>query len=93
MLFGQGTSQGRNACAHHVHGVACGRQALQGQLDADRQTAQGLELGLVGFEFCMRGQLAMHQQKRNFFKLAHFGNVQNVIAAVVQIVAGLAHGA
>jgi hypothetical protein len=35
----------------------------------------------------------MHKQVRDFFKLALLGHIQNVIAAIVQIIAGAADGA
>lgn len=89
----QCAAQGRDASAHHVHGVAGGWQLFQRSLHAARQSAQGLELGSVGLEFGLCGQLAMYQQMGDLFEFTDLGNVQNVVAPVVQIVAGLAHGA
>ncbi len=51
------------------------------------------ELGLVGGEFSLRRQLFMHEQIRDFFELAVARDVENVVAAVMQIVAGLANRA
>jgi hypothetical protein len=50
-------------------------------------------LVLVAFQFRGGGQFAMHQQVGDFFKLAGVGDVEDVVAAIVQVVAGLADGA
>lgn len=89
----QRAAQGGDTGAHHVHGMAGGGQLFQRSLYAAGQAAQSLELGFVGLEFGLCGQLAMYQQMGDLFKLADLGNVQDVVAAVVQVVAGLSHGA
>jgi len=73
--------------------VAGGGQLLQRLLHTHRQAAQGLELGLVGTQFGACGQLAVHQQVGDFFELADLGNVEDVVAPVVQVVARAAYGA
>ncbi|MNO94732.1 hypothetical protein D3C76_863590 [compost metagenome] len=93
VLLRRQTPQHRDGGAHHVHGVGGGGQLLQGGPDPGGQAAQGLELGLVGGELGHIGQMAVHQQVGNLFKLAAGGHVQDVVATVVQIVAGEAHGA
>ena len=57
------------------------------------QTAQAKQAGLVRGQLRSVGQLAVDQQVRDFFKLAVRGQVGDVVAAIVQIVAALAHGA
>ena len=89
----QRAAQGGDTGAHHVHGMAGGGQLFQRSLHAAGQAAQSLELGFVGPEFGVGGQLAVYQQVGNLLKLADLGNVQNVVAAVVQVVAVPAHGA
>ncbi len=78
------------AGTHHVHRMRRSGQAFQRHLDVGGQTAQCLQLGFVGFQFRHGRQLAMHQQVRNFFEFARVGDIENVIAAIMQIVAGLA---
>ncbi len=62
-------------------------------LDVGGQAAQGLEPGLVGGQLGPVGQLAVHQQVSDFFELAGGGEVEDVVAAVVQVVAGAADSA
>jgi hypothetical protein len=93
VLLGQHAAQGRDPGAHHVHGVAAGRELLQRVLHAGGQAAQGLELGLVGLELGARGQLAVYQQVGDFLEFADLGDVQDVVAPVVQVVAAATHGA
>ena len=57
------------------------------------QIAQGFEFGFVGGQLVFVGQMAMHQQMRHFFKFAVFGQIDDVVATVAQIVAVFAHGA
>ncbi|MCY1225688.1 hypothetical protein D9M72_378910 [compost metagenome] len=92
LLQGQAAQHG-NCGAHHVHRVGGRRQLLQGGLDAGRQAAQGLQLGLVAGQFGDVRQLAVHQQVGDFLEFAGGGEVENVIAAVMQVVTGTANGA
>ena len=48
---------------------------------------------LVGGEFRAIRQLFVNQQMRDFFEFALGGDVEDVVAAVMQIIAGLADGA
>ena len=93
LLFRQGAAKGTDRRAHHVHRVRCGRQRFQHLTHAGRDAAQRLELGLVGAQFRRVGQPAINQQVGDLLELAGFGHVQDVVAAVVQVVAGAAHGA
>jgi hypothetical protein len=58
-----------------------------------REAAQRFQLGLVAFQFGGGRQFAVHQQVGDFLELAGVGHVQNVVAAVVQVIAGFADGA
>ena len=93
IFFRQRTPQGGDAGAHHVHRMRRGGQRFQHLFDAGGQAAQGFQLGFVGAQFRASGQFAVHQQIGDFLKLAMFGNIENVVAAIAQVVARLADGA
>ncbi len=93
VLFRQGAAERRYAGTHHVHRVRSGGQAFQHRLHVRRQAAQHLQLGLVALQFAAVGQLAVHQQIGDFLEFAGIGHIQDVVAAVMQIVAGAAHRA
>jgi len=57
------------------------------------QPPQALLLLLVGGQLGLVGQLAVDQQVGDFLELAGMRDVQDVVAAVVQAVAGAAYGA
>ena len=92
ILFRQGAAQGRDAGAHDIHRMRRSGQRFQRLFDAGGQTAHGFQLGLVGAQLRASGQFAVHQQIGDFLKLAMFGDVENVIAAIAQVVARLADG-
>ncbi|MNF91437.1 hypothetical protein D3C84_740380 [compost metagenome] len=92
-LLRRHATEHRHGGAHHVHRVGGRRQLFEGCLEGSRDAAQGLELGLVASQFGDVGQLAVHQQVGDFFKFAAVGEVEDVIAAVMQVVAGAADGA
>jgi hypothetical protein len=58
-----------------------------------RQAAQALELGLVRAQLGCGGQRAVHQQVRDLLERRLRGQVVDVVAAVVQVVAAAAHRA
>jgi hypothetical protein len=93
VFFGQGAAQGGDAGAQYVHGMGRGGKLLQHLVHVGGQAPEASQLLLVGSELGGVGQLAAKQQVRYFFKLAMSGQVCNVIAAIVQVVAGSAHGA
>jgi hypothetical protein len=72
--------------------VGGGGHPFQGGLHVGGQAAQRLQLGLVGRQFGLVRQLAVHQQVGDFFKFARAGQVEDVVAAVVQVIASAAHG-
>ena len=79
--------------AQHVHRMQRGRQQFQRLLYFRRQPAQAYEPLLVRGQFLRVRQAALHQQVRYFFKLAMRSQVRDVVAAIVKIVASVAHGA
>jgi hypothetical protein len=62
-------------------------------LDGLRKSAQAAEVLLVPGEFGERGEFAVEKKVGDFFKLAVRGEREDVIAAVVEVVAGAANGA
>ena len=93
VLLGREAAEHGHAGAHHVHRVRRRRQLLQRGLQARRQAAQALELGLVGAELGAVGQLAVHQQVGDLLELTGARHVQDVVAAVVQVIAAAAYRA
>ncbi|MNU38646.1 hypothetical protein D3C71_273230 [compost metagenome] len=90
VFFRQHAAQYGHGRAHHVHRVAGGGQGFQCNLQLRGQAAQAAQLFLVGLQFGLVGQLAMDQQVGDFLELAGVGDVQDVVAAVVQVVAAAA---
>ncbi len=74
-------------------GCACAGSSSSACFNAAGRAAQTAEARLVRCQFRRVGQFAVHQQVRHFVKLAVRGQVGDVVAAIVQIVAALAHGA
>ena len=68
-------------------GCADGGQLLQRRLHGGGQAAQRLQLGLVAAQLGRVGQLAVHQQVGDLLELGSLGDVEDVVAAVVQVVA------
>jgi hypothetical protein len=91
--LGQGTAHRRDAGAQHVHGMRGWRQDFQCAAHRARQPAQRFELRLVAGQGCHVRQFTMDQQVGDFFKQGLARQVLNVIAAIVQIIARLTHGA
>ena len=88
--LGQHRAQHGTAGAQHVHGVGIGGDQLECVGDDGRQAAQALQLGAVGLQLCSRGQLPVHEQVRHFLERALLGEVLDVVAAVMQVVAAAA---
>ena len=82
----------RRRCASRPW-VRGGRDALERLLHGGRQAAQRLSFALYAAQFRRVRQLAVHQQIGDLLEFARVGEVENVVAAIVQIVAGVADGA
>ena len=93
VLLRQYRAEHRDAGAHHVHRVRRGRHAFERGLDGGRQAAQRAQLRLVGCELGGGRQLAVHEQIGDFLEFGLVGEIEDVVAAVVQVVAGAPDGA
>ena len=89
----QHTTHGRSAGAHHIHGMRGGRQLLEHRTHRRRQAAQLLEPGLVSSKLRFVRQLAVNQQVGDLFEFAGFRDFENVVTAIVQVVATTADAA
>ncbi len=91
--FGQHAAKHRHAGPQHVHRMRGGRQQFQRLLYRRGQTAQRPQARLVRSQLRRIRQLAMNEQVRHFLILAVPRQVLDVVAAIVQIVAAVAHRA
>ncbi|KIU01597.1 hypothetical protein QU38_00815, partial [Staphylococcus aureus] len=91
--LGQHAAQRRDARAHHVHRTRGGGNRLQRFLHRTRQPAQLAQLLLVRDQLRRGRRAAMDEQVRDLLELAGLGEIENVIAAIMQVVAGTADGA
>ncbi len=89
----QNATQHRDAGPQHVHGMRRRRKQFQRLLHRSRQTAQRPQAGLIRSKLSHIGQLAVHQQVSNLFKLAVRRQVFDVVSAIMQIVAAVPHRA
>ena len=83
----------RDTGAHHVHRMRRRRNLLQRRLYRRGNAARVDELRLVRNELAHRRQLAVHEQISDLLELAHVGDIENVVAAIVEIIAGAPHRA
>ena len=60
---------------------------IHGLKDKEEKRARVAELLLVVGELASRGQRAMNEQIRDLLEFANVGDVENVVAAIVQVVA------
>ena len=90
--FGMNTAQHGYTGTHHIHRMGMCRQAFQHFNHTDRQAAHGFELGFISGQLEFVGQMAVNQQVGDFFKLAFLCQIQDVVTAIAQIVAGTANG-
>src|SRR6185437_6482805 len=90
-----GLERAENADTHpqHVHRMRADGELLQCGLHACGQPAQSAQALLVVIELGTRRQLAVEQKVRDLFKVTLCRKIENVIAAVVKVVAGAADGA
>ena len=85
--LGQHAAQRRRARAHDVHRMRGRRQLLEHGAHRRRNAAQVLELRLVGGELLGIRKLAVDQQIGDLLELAGVGHFEDVVAAIVQVVA------
>ena len=91
--FRQRAAHRRDARAQHIHRMGGGRNRFQRLTHHPRQAAQATELGAVGGQFGRGGQMPVDQQMRHFLIVAGRSQIENVIAAIMQVIAALAHRA
>ena len=86
-------SEDRSAGSQDVHRMGCWRKCLECNAHRRGQPALLLQACLVGGKFDAIRQPAVDQQVGDLLEFRDIGELENVIAAVVQIVAGTAHRA
>ena len=91
LILRQSAAEHGDPGAQDVHGMRCGRQNLEHCAHCRRQAAQGGELRLVGRKLRAVGELAVDKKIRDFLEFAGRRDLQNVVAAIVQVVARAAH--
>ena len=82
------TAEHRHAAAQHIHRVTRARQQLERAAQRRRQIAPCLEPPLVGRQFARIGKFLVNQQVSDLLVLRSLGDVEDVEAAVMQVVAG-----
>jgi hypothetical protein len=85
--FRQHAGQHGDARPHHVHGVRCGGNGLQDGPHRRRNAAQHVQLRLVAAQLGLGRQGAVDEQMRYLLEAAAWRDVENVVAAVMQVVA------
>ena len=73
--------------------MRAGGDLLECDFDRLRKAAQAAEAQLVVREFLGGGELAVEQEIGDLFELAVGGELENVVAAIVEVVAVAAYGA
>ena len=91
--FRQHAAERRDARAHHIHRMGSGRQQFKSAQDSGGKSTQRFQLGFVGAQFGNGGQGTVHEEIGNLLELTGLRDVENVVAAVVQVIAGAAHRA
>src|SRR3546814_6513821 len=71
----------------HIHRVRVGGHQFQRLGHDRRQSAQAPELALVGLELRGGGQRAVHQQVRDLLERGPGGQVLDVVATVMEVIA------
>jgi len=92
-LLGKHGAEYRHGGTHHVHGVRGGRHLLERAPHLRGQPAKGPELFLVARELGGVRQLLVDEQVGDLLELGLVGEIEDVVAAVVQVVAAAADGA
>src|SRR5690606_10850695 len=80
-------AEGRDAGAQDVHRVRGGGKLLEYGAQPRAEASQALHAPLVGGELGVIRQLFMDQEVGDLLEFAGFGDVEDVVAAIVQVVA------
>ena len=91
--FGLDGGEHGDADVEDVHGVRGAGDLLEGDFDGLGKAAQAAQALLVVGELGGGGEMAVEQEVGDLFELAVGGELMDVVAAVVEIVAGSADGA
>src|SRR5579859_1210914 len=91
--LGKNASERRYAASKHVHRMGRGRQRLERSANRGWEPAPAPETSTVGGEFGGGRQLTVYEKMCNFLELTGLGDIEDVVAAVVKIVARASHGA
>ena len=89
----QQAAEHRAAAAQHIHRVGRRRQLFQGVLQGLGQPAHRAQSGLVGLQLGAVGQLAVDDQVGDFLEFGALGEIEDVVAAIVQVIALSPYGA
>ena len=88
--LGEDAAERGDAASEDIHRMCGGGQQFQRLQHRERQSAQRLQLGLVVSELGQSGQAAVNQEICDLLEFAGFGDIENVIAAIMQVISGAA---
>ena len=91
--LGQHAAEHGDARPHHVHRVRGGGNGLQRRPHRRRNAAQHAQLRLVAAQLGLGRQGAVDEQMRDLLERAARRDVEDIVAAIMQVVAGAADGA
>ncbi len=81
-------AEGRDAGAQHIHRMAGRRELLEHGGHRCGQRTQPLQFRFIGCKLRRIRQSFVHQQVGDFLEFALRGDVENIVAAIVQVIAG-----
>ena len=90
VIFRQRTTQRGDGGAHHVHRVGAGGQFLEHVQHRVRHAAQGFQPGFVSDQLGLIRQGAVDEEVGDFLELTGLGDIEDVVAAIMQVVSGAA---
>jgi len=90
--FGLDGGEHGDADAEDIHGMRGARDLFERHFDGLGKAAEAAKVLLVVPEFGGGGEMAVEEKVRDFFELAVGGEVKDVVAAVVEVVAVAAYG-
>jgi len=91
--FRKRASEGGDAASQNIHRMCRSGQCLERCAHRYRKSAPALQASPVGRELAGSGQLAMHEEMRDFLEFAALRDIEYVVAAIVEVVSGAANRA
>ena len=91
--FGLQGAEDGDAGAKDIHGMGGGGEALECGAEGGGQAAEGAEFLLVGGELGDVGKGAVNEEVGDFFKDGVGGEREDIVAAIVEVIAAAADGA